>query len=116
MSDDEATALRVTMIGGQRYPDDFTVIWRGLPIGRIMQASGLPPHVSEWRWTCNCHGKPDDDGGSGVELDDCKAKFRVRMVADTRRAVGCGHREGARDAALTAIINIAGSGKPLWGQ
>ena len=42
MSDDEAIALRVTMIGGQRYPDDFTVIWRCLPIGRTMQASGLP--------------------------------------------------------------------------
>jgi hypothetical protein len=53
LSDDEAIALRVTMIGGQRYPDDFAVIWRG----RIMQASGLPPHVSEWRWTCNFQGR-----------------------------------------------------------
>jgi hypothetical protein len=77
LSDGEAIALRVTMIGGQRYPDDFTVIWRGLPIGRIMQASGLPPHVSEWRWTCNFHGKQGDGSGSGVDLDDCKAKFRV---------------------------------------
>jgi hypothetical protein len=77
LSDDEAIALRVTMIGGQRYPDDFTVIWRGLPIGRIMQASGLPPHVSQWRWTCNFYGKPNGDSGSGVDLDDCKAKFRV---------------------------------------
>ena len=41
MSDDEAIALRVTMIGGQRYPDDFTVIWRGLPIGRIMKNTGV---------------------------------------------------------------------------
>jgi hypothetical protein len=25
-----------------RYDDDFTAIWRGLSIGRIMQASGVP--------------------------------------------------------------------------
>jgi hypothetical protein len=42
-----------------------------------MQASGLPPHVSQWRWTCSFYGKPGGDSGSGVDLDDCKAKFRV---------------------------------------
>jgi hypothetical protein len=61
----------------QRCPDDFTVIWRGLPIGRIMQPSGLPPNVPQWRWTCNFYGKPGGASGSGVDLDDCKAKFRV---------------------------------------
>ena len=40
------------MIGGQTYADDYTVIWRTLPIG-IMRAPGLPPHVPQWRWTCN---------------------------------------------------------------
>ena len=30
-----------SIIGRQRY-DDYTVIWRGLPIGRIMRASGGP--------------------------------------------------------------------------
>jgi hypothetical protein len=29
--------LRATVIGGYRYPDDYQVIWRGLPIGRIMK-------------------------------------------------------------------------------
>jgi hypothetical protein len=38
----ETIALRVTVIGGQRYADDFTVIWRGLSIGRIMKSSGVP--------------------------------------------------------------------------
>jgi hypothetical protein len=32
MIDDETIALRVTVIGGARYPNDFTVFWRGLPI------------------------------------------------------------------------------------
>jgi hypothetical protein len=40
MTDDETIALCVTLIGGQSYADDFTVIWRGMPIGRIMRASG----------------------------------------------------------------------------
>jgi hypothetical protein len=28
------------MITGQRHINDHTVIWRGMPIGRIMRASG----------------------------------------------------------------------------
>jgi hypothetical protein len=62
MSDDETIVLRKSMIGGKRRPDDFTVIWRELPIGRIMRAPGLPPHLMQWRWTCNFYGKP---GGGG---------------------------------------------------
>jgi hypothetical protein len=45
MPDPETIALRKTLIGGKTYPDDYTVIWRELPIGRIMRAPGLPPHV-----------------------------------------------------------------------
>jgi hypothetical protein len=61
------------MIGGKRWTDDFTVIWRSLPIGRIMLAPGLPTHVPQWRWTCNFYGKPGGGGGgSGDDLADCK--------------------------------------------
>jgi hypothetical protein len=77
MSDPETIALRVTVIGGQTYPDVYEVIWRDLPIGRIMWASGLPSHVPQWRWTCNIYGKPGGGGGSGVDLDDCKRQFRA---------------------------------------
>jgi hypothetical protein len=77
MSDDETIALRVTEIGGQRYADDFTVIWRGMSIGRIMRAPGVPPHVPQWRWTSNVPGKPGGGSGSGSDLDDCKAQFRA---------------------------------------
>ena len=41
MPDDETIVLRDTVIGGHRRADDFTVIWRGLPIGRIMKISGV---------------------------------------------------------------------------
>jgi hypothetical protein len=44
-SNSETIALRVTLIGGQRYDDDYTVIWRDLPIGRIMKSSGVPSHT-----------------------------------------------------------------------
>jgi hypothetical protein len=53
VNDDETIALRATVIGGQQCADDYTVIWRGLPIGRILRTPGLPPHVPQWRWTCN---------------------------------------------------------------
>jgi hypothetical protein len=40
-------------------------------------APGLPPHVQQWRWTCNIYGKPDGCGsGSGDDLDDCKGRFK----------------------------------------
>ena len=40
MTDPQALNLRPTVIGGQQYTDDSAVIWHGMPIGRIMRASG----------------------------------------------------------------------------
>ena len=78
MPDDETIVLRDIVIGGHRRADDFTVIWRGLPIGRIMKISGV-----RWWWGCNFDGQLslDDDSGNGIDLDDCKAKF---LIAWTR--------------------------------
>jgi hypothetical protein len=39
---DETLSMRLTVIGGERSADDYQVIWRGLSIGRIMRASGVP--------------------------------------------------------------------------
>jgi hypothetical protein len=47
MTDPETINLRVTQIGGRRCVEDFTVIWRGMPIGRMMKAS-----VGRWWWVC----------------------------------------------------------------
>jgi hypothetical protein len=74
---DETIFLRVTVIGGIPHADDFTVIWRGLAVGRIMRPPGLPPHVLQWRWTCNSYGKPGGGGGAGSDLADCKVRFRA---------------------------------------
>ena len=48
MTDPETLTLRTTVIAGKRYDDDFTVIWRGLSIGRIMQSSGVPDFTDQW--------------------------------------------------------------------
>jgi hypothetical protein len=37
----ETIALRPTVIGGNRYPDNYQVIRRGLPIGRIIRGWAL---------------------------------------------------------------------------
>ena len=59
----EAIVLRDTVIGSYRRADDFTVIWRGLPIGRIMKISDV-----RWWWGCNFYDQPslDDDSGNGL--------------------------------------------------
>ena len=95
---DEILTPRATVIGGKKWPDDYTVIWRSLPIGRIMLAPGLPPHVPQWRWTCNFYGKPEGRGsGSGDDLDDCKRQFKAAWAIGADRR---GHRLGIRDAAV----------------
>jgi hypothetical protein len=74
----ETIALRATVIAGKRYEDDFTVIWREMSIGRIMQASGAPAHLAQWSWNCYVHGKPGASAnGNGTNLEDCKAKFKA---------------------------------------
>ena len=46
MTDDlESVAMRPTVIDGQRQEDNYEVIWRGLPIGRIMKPPGEPALV-----------------------------------------------------------------------
>lgn len=83
MTGAETIAFRVTQIGGSNSVDDFTVIWRGIPIGRIMKV----PHGKRWWWGCNVYDQPslDDDSGNGIDLDDCKAKF---LAAWTRIRAG----------------------------
>ena len=79
MLDNETITLRATKIGGHTYPDDYTVTWRGLRIGRIRENPGLPAHLDRWSWGCNVYGEPPrrDDSGQGADLEDCKAKFKI---------------------------------------
>ena len=88
MTDDETIALRVTVIGGQRYPDDFTV---------IVRASGVSSDKVQWSWNCYLHGRPSLGNESGTRRQPLRLQGPVPdgMVAHPRRAHRCGHREGA---------------------
>lgn len=102
MLDNESITINATVIGGQRYVDDYTVIWRGLSIGRIRKNPGLPAHVHQWSWGCNVYGQPSrsGDSGQGTDLEDCKRQFKTAWARiraeltdwDIRRA-----RETPRD-------------------
>jgi hypothetical protein len=73
MPDDlETLTLRPTVIAGHRCEDDFVVIWRGM-------SSGAPHDTAQWTWSCRLHGRPQgsDERGSGADLDDAKAQFRI---------------------------------------
>jgi hypothetical protein len=76
MTDDlESVALRSTVIDGQRQEDDYEVIWRGLPIGRIMKPDSDP----HWWWGCNVYGRPPaaNDRGPGINFKDCQIRFKI---------------------------------------
>jgi hypothetical protein len=77
--DPETLTLRPTVIAGHLCEDDFVVIWRGMSIGRIRKASGAPHDTAQWTWSCRLHGRPQgsDERGSGADLDDAKAQFRI---------------------------------------
>ena len=48
MSAPETLTLRATAIAGQRYADDYAVIWRGMSVGRIMLGNGAPHDRPQW--------------------------------------------------------------------
>jgi hypothetical protein len=74
----ETLTLRATAIAGQRYADDYAVIWRGMSVGRIMLGNGAPHDRPQWTWSCHVHGRPQggDDRGNAANLVDAKARFK----------------------------------------
>jgi hypothetical protein len=77
MTDSEALTLRVTVIGGERCANDYQVIWRGMPIGRIRRTSDVSG-APQWVWNCYLRGRPcrADESGDANGLDNAKAPFR----------------------------------------
>jgi hypothetical protein len=74
----ETLTLRATAIAGQRYADDYAVIWHGMSVGRIMLGNGAPHDRPQWIWSCHVHGRPQggDDRGNAANLVDAKARFK----------------------------------------
>jgi hypothetical protein len=98
----ETITLRATVIGGNGYPDDYQVIWRGLAMGRIMKICGSPNHAPHWWWGCNVCGQPQLGGGigTGVDLDDCKARFEAAWLRI---------RAGLTDEDIAKAYDVAGA-------
>jgi hypothetical protein len=96
----DTIALRATVIGGNGYPDDYQVVWRGLSIGRIMKGTGSPNHAPPWWWECNLYSQSPLGGesGTGADLYDCKAKFKVAWARI---------RAGRTDEEIAMILRYA---------
>lgn len=117
MTDPESLTLRPTVIAGQRYADDFEVIWRGFPIGRIMRGAGAPHDKPQWSWSCHLHGRPQGSGdrGTGLDLDDAKAKFKAawaRIRASLTEAAIADARKIA-EASAKALARYDDRRKPV---
>jgi hypothetical protein len=100
MSDpDDDLTLRPTLIGGDRFPDDYEVIWRGIAIGRILIQPGVPVGRANWFWGVSFPGRPQPTShrGNNTDLEDCKRRFK---------AVWSGIRSGLSDADIEAARRI----------
>lgn len=71
----ETIALRPTVIGGVRQDDDYEVVWRGLPVGRMLKQVDNP----HWWWACTLYGLPPTPGdrGPAINYKDCQVRFRL---------------------------------------
>ena len=80
MSDD--LTLRRTVIGGETAPDDYSVIWDGLTIGRIWKTIAVGGGT-DWSWSCGLCNVPQRSGqrGRAGSLDEAKAAFRTAWTA-----------------------------------
>ena len=70
----ETIALRPTAVDGVRRDDDFEVVWRGIPIGRILKQPD-----NHWWWGCNVYGQPATPGdrGPAINFKDCQVRFKL---------------------------------------
>ena len=76
MTDDlETIALRPAVVDGVSRDDNYEVIWRGLPIGRMLKQ----PDSAHWWWGCNVYGQPATPGdrGPAINFKDCQVRFKL---------------------------------------
>lgn len=70
--------LRPCVIGGETKPDDYSVIWEGLTIGRIYRYAGSGAG-ERWAWSAGLSHLPQQPRWRGLarSLKEAKAAFRV---------------------------------------
>lgn len=76
-------SLRLSLIGGETEPDDWQVIWDGIPIGRILKAPGVPVGRPNWSWGVSFPHLPQLAWQRGLEsnLEEAKQRFKVAWGA-----------------------------------
>jgi hypothetical protein len=96
---DDQLYLRPTLIAGETAPDDFTVHWHGMSIGRILKQPGVPMGRPNWHWGVAFPGRPQPSGhrGNCSDLEECKRRFK---------AVWAGIRAGLSEADIEAARRV----------
>jgi hypothetical protein len=73
----DGLALRPMTFEDITYDDDYLVIWRGLPIGRILKQPGVAYGQPNWWWGIHFVQRQTPDlRGVERDLDACKARLR----------------------------------------
>ena len=73
-----ALSLRVTVIGGDRLPNDYCVVREGRGIGRIREATERFGFNPGWTWAINPPlPVPPWGNGQAPSLEQAKAEFRA---------------------------------------
>ena len=107
MTDDlETIALRPAVVDGVRCDDNFEVLWRGIPIGRILKQPDNP----HWWWGCNVYGQPATPGdrGPAINFKDCQVRFKLAWarirptLTEEAIAVASRHAETLQPQQLSA--------------
>lgn len=119
--DPESIALGPMVVDGQIQTDDYEVVWRGLPIGRILKQ----PLARHWWWGCNVYGQQPTlgDRGAAIDFKDAQVRFKLAWtkirptLTDQNIAAAVRHAEelaqqrqirddGAPEAPLQVLDNL----------
>ena len=99
-NDPESLSLRPTVVDGQIVADDYEVVWRDMPVGRIMKQLDNP----HWWWGCNVYGQPPSPGdrGPAINFKDGQVRFKLAWsrirpaLTEEAIAMAMRHAEGLR--------------------
>jgi hypothetical protein len=71
-------SLRRTIIAGETPPDDYTVMWDGLAIGRIFKTIAVGGGAT-WSWSCALPNVPQSSQhrGRADRLESAKTAFKT---------------------------------------
>jgi PilZ domain len=116
----ETVALRPMVVDGHAQTDDYEVVWRGLPVGRILKQ----PDGQHWWWSCNLYGQPAvaNDRGPAINFKDSQVRFnlawtRIRPeITEQAIAVARQHAEQQSPAARPAGDSNAQQAVPTMEQ